>query len=275
MVGVLSGYYLFAYFSNEPKSGHWFDAYYVVGGLSLFAFLVLLSAKLDESPIKRKGQQLAGRSCLDAQSHCYATCRLFFVICAFSTRADRIKDTMNWLPTFTQKLSCRIQEQLAIILASILSCAIASWPLSLQGLILRRLSWFAVLMGLSSWGQQSFCLSLFISLIIPDINQPIDSFFSDSNSGIYISYHWDFLAPIYPALNSVVLSSLPKGPACWNERIDCNLFRQSEVRWVLLSRVIYLMRSVESKHFIFSFIPILILARIHLLTFKRSRYKNK
>ena len=41
MIGVLSGYYLFAYFSKDPASGYWFDAYYVVGGLSLFAFLVL------------------------------------------------------------------------------------------------------------------------------------------------------------------------------------------------------------------------------------------
>src|ERR1700741_2331005 len=45
MIGVLSGYFIFSAFVNDddPKSTGWFNVYYVLGALSILAFLLLWS----------------------------------------------------------------------------------------------------------------------------------------------------------------------------------------------------------------------------------------
>ncbi len=51
MVGNLSLYFIFSSFvdNSNPQSTHWLNAYYLIGGLALIAFILLFSAKLDES----------------------------------------------------------------------------------------------------------------------------------------------------------------------------------------------------------------------------------
>src|SRR6201989_3589716 len=50
MIGNLSLYFIFSSFvdNSNPQSVSWLKAYYLIGGLSLLAFLLLLSAPLDE-----------------------------------------------------------------------------------------------------------------------------------------------------------------------------------------------------------------------------------
>ena len=55
MIGVLTRYFIFAAFvdNNNPRSTEWFTVYYVLAGLSLIAFLLLLFTPLDESSVKK------------------------------------------------------------------------------------------------------------------------------------------------------------------------------------------------------------------------------
>ena len=64
MVGNLSLYFIFSAFvdNSNPQSTSWLNAYYLLGGLSLLAFLLLLTASLDESAAKSEnGKPVAAR----------------------------------------------------------------------------------------------------------------------------------------------------------------------------------------------------------------------
>src|SRR5215471_7452823 len=54
MIGNLSLYFIFSSFVDNahPQSTSWLNAYYLLGGLALLAFLLLFSAPLDESAAK-------------------------------------------------------------------------------------------------------------------------------------------------------------------------------------------------------------------------------
>lgn len=54
MVGITAGYFIFSAFVDDanPKSTAWLNVYYLLGALSLVAFLLLVTAPLDESDAK-------------------------------------------------------------------------------------------------------------------------------------------------------------------------------------------------------------------------------
>jgi len=53
MIGILTGYFVFSYFvdNNNPQSTAWLKVYYLLGAISLVAFLLLFSTRVDESSI--------------------------------------------------------------------------------------------------------------------------------------------------------------------------------------------------------------------------------
>jgi len=117
---------------------------------------------------------------------------------------------MSWLPTFNKDV-LRLSNSLSIQMASILAASIAAGRF-LAGLILKRFNWLWVLLG---------CLTIAVCILL--LSMPAISRFlaGYKGSGIttladvpYIAYVFPLiglvLAPIYPAINSVILSSLPK-----------------------------------------------------------------
>ena len=117
---------------------------------------------------------------------------------------------MSWLPTFNNDV-LKLNQVLSIRMASILSAAIALGRF-LAGLILQRIKWLYVL---------ATCLIMAGGIVYFGLPQ-IDTFLNNYHgSGIsrledvpMIAFIFPliglFLAPIYPAINSVILSSLPK-----------------------------------------------------------------
>jgi fucose permease len=61
MIGVLLGNVLFSLFidNNNPKSSAWLNVYWILGGLSVVAFVLLMIAELDESAAKIEGSSLS------------------------------------------------------------------------------------------------------------------------------------------------------------------------------------------------------------------------
>ncbi|XVJ67076.1 MAG: MFS transporter [Lacibacter sp.] len=206
MVGVLCGYYLFAAFSQQPETGNWFHTYYIVGGLAVLAFLILFSAKLDESIIKNKQPVSAGSELTAMLRLAVLPLVISFVGCAFFYVLIE-QSTMNWIPTFNKDV-LKLTEQLAIIMGSILSASIALGRF-LAGIVLRRLSWFVVLIGCLAGAS----IVLFISLQLAQNaanGLPVTGFSEMPMVAFVFPLIGIFLAPIYPAINSVILASLPK-----------------------------------------------------------------
>ncbi|MEQ1796457.1 MAG: MFS transporter [Lacibacter sp.] len=207
MVGILLGYFLFGSFVNndDPKSTEWFNAYYILGGLAILAFILLLSTKLDESEIKAAEQtKTASDDFVEMLKLILLPLVLVFIFSAFFYVVIE-QSIMSWLPTFNNDV-LKLSTSLSIQMASILSGSIALGRF-LAGLVLRKMDWLIVLV---------VCLLAAASLVI--LTVPL----TKNITGIAVNSLADvplvaflfpliglFLAPIYPAINSVILSNLP------------------------------------------------------------------
>ena len=268
MVGVLSGYYLFAAFAKNPETGNWFNTYYLVGALALVAFFILLSAKLDESAIKNEVPQSMGNAFAGMLKLAAVPLVISFVVCAFFYVLIE-QSTMNWIPTFNKDV-LKITEQIAIVMGSILSGTLALGRF-LAGIVLRKIHWFAVLMCCLAGAAGVLALSLYLANNTI-IGQPVESFSDIPLVAFIFPTIGIFLAPIYPAINSVILASLPKAK---HGAMSGLIVVFSAIGGTLGSILTgYLFDKVGGiKAFYFSFIPIIILA-IFIYIFKRLRYKN-
>ncbi|HAM36095.1 MAG TPA: MFS transporter [Elusimicrobia bacterium] len=208
MVGVLSGYFIFGAFVDEadPASTSWFKVYYFLGGLSLLAFLLLLASPLDESAIRaEKPQPLAGEFAGMLKLSA-SPLVMVFVSCAFLYVLVE-QSIMSWLPTFNSQV-LHLSNRLSIEMASILAASIALGRL-LAGFALRRLPWLAVLIA---------CLlgaAALVLLVMPmtrglDARLVVQSLRGAPLAAFAFPMIGMLLAPIYPAINSVILSSLPE-----------------------------------------------------------------
>ena len=207
MVGILCGYFLFGSFvdNDNPKSTYWFNAYYILGGLAIIAFILLLSTPLDESGIKQaeKGKT-AGDDFVEMLKLVILPLVLVFIFCAFFYVLIE-QSIMSWLPTFNNDV-LKLSTSLSIQMASILSAAIALGRF-LAGVVLRKMDWLYVLV---------VCLiaSAAIVLITVPLTKNITGLDIKSLADVpLVAFLFPliglFLAPVYPAINSVILSNLP------------------------------------------------------------------
>lgn len=209
MVGVLSGNFIFSAFvdNDHPESRAWFSVYYLLAALSAIAFLLLLSAPLDETTVKQE-EQKESKSLSDDFSGMMKLIILPLVIvfigCAFFYVLIE-QSIMSWLPTFNKDV-IRLNTSLSIQMAGIMSASIALGRF-LAGLLLRKTDWIYVLTA---------CLLAAAGLVLITVPMTRDI------TGISVNQLKDvplvayafpliglFLAPVYPAINSVILSNLP------------------------------------------------------------------
>lgn len=206
MVGILTGYFIFSAFVDDanPTSTSWLKVYYLLAALVTIAFLLLLSAPLDESSV-HKNKEETTNDYKEMFQLILLPIVIVFVASAFVYVLIE-QSIMSWLPTYNSKV-LNLPQSLSIQMASILAGATAIGRF-LAGLVLRKLNWLLVL---------TTCLLLAAALVIVAIplannadtshvtgwlNAPIATFIFP-----LIGF---LLAPIYPAINSVILSALPK-----------------------------------------------------------------
>jgi len=206
MVGILTGYFIFSAFvdDNNPQSAGWLNVYYVLAGITTIAFLLLATTALDESSVQATESKPFLTDFGDMLKLAIKPLVLVFIISAF-TYVLIEQSIMSWLPTFNNKV-LNLPTTLSIQMASILAASTAIGRFS-AGIALRKIHWFNVLM---------ICLLAAAVLVLVAI--PL----AQSGSGRDVT-GWHnaplgafvfpiiglFLAPIYPAINSVILSSLP------------------------------------------------------------------
>ena len=208
MIGVLSGYFIFSAFVDDanPQSTQWFQVYYVLAALSAIAFLLLWSSSLDESKIKNESQKKTlVTDFLEMLALIGRPIVLLFIICAFLYVLIE-QGIMSWLPTFNSRF-LNLPASLSIQMASILAASTALGRF-VAGFISKYMNWFTLL---------SICLLAAAVLVL--ISLPLASNLDereitgwlDAPLAAYVFPLIGFcLAPIYPTINSVILSALPK-----------------------------------------------------------------
>ncbi|MBL7725937.1 MAG: MFS transporter [Chitinophagaceae bacterium] len=209
MIGVLAGYFIFSAFVNDadPKSTEWFVVYYIIAGLSILAFLLLLSTRLDESPVK-KAELEETKSLADDFAGMLRLIIfplvLVFIFCAFFYVLIE-QSIMSWLPTFNNDV-LKLSTSLSIQMASIMSASIALGRF-LAGLLLRKIDWLFFLVACLLAAAGLVLLTVPLAKNVSGI--PVNSLSDIPLVAFAFPVIGLFLAPIYPAINSVILSNLP------------------------------------------------------------------
>ena len=206
MIGILTGYFIFSAFvdDNNPASTEWLKVYYLLAAIVGVAFLLLLSSPLDESAVKNTGHQPLTNDFAEMFKLMILPVVLIFVASAFIYVLIE-QSIMSWLPTYNSEV-LHLPRTLSIQMASILAASTAIGRF-IAGVVLKKLNWLTVLVT---------CLVLAAALVLAAI--PLSN-----NAGGTVITGWStaplatfifpligfLLAPIYPAINSVILSSLP------------------------------------------------------------------
>jgi MFS transporter, FHS family, glucose/mannose:H+ symporter len=206
MVGILTGNFIFSAFvdDNNPLSTVWTQVYYLLAGISAAAFLLLLSAPLDESSIKTEVSKPLSEDFSDMFKLAVLPIVMVFIASVFLYVLIE-QSIMTWLPTFNNKV-LNLPTSLSLQMASILAASTALGRF-LAGIALRKYHWYWVL---------TTCLLAAAALVLVAMPlaqnigiQPVTSWSNAPIAAFIFPLIGLLIAPIYPAINSQILSSLP------------------------------------------------------------------
>ncbi|KUM52130.1 MFS transporter [Rheinheimera sp. EpRS3] len=205
MLGVLSGYWLFSAFMDPaaPQASGWLQVYWLLALLCL-ANLALLSStpfpKLELPPAQPLKQDFIAMLQL-----VYKPLVFVFVLSAFLYVLIE-QGIGSWLPTFNNEV-LKLPNQLSVQLTSIFAASLALGRI-LAGVVLKKLSWYVLL------NSCLLAMALLILLTLPltrDIQHNAGvGLFTAPLAAYLFPLIGLFMAPIYPVINSVILSALPK-----------------------------------------------------------------
>jgi len=207
MVGNLSLYFIFGFFVDNanPQSTSWLNAYYLLGGLSILAFLLLLSSPLDESSAKSEDGKPVAIKFADMFKLMSEPIVIAFIFSAFFYVLIE-QSIQNFLPTFNNKVLL-LPAVLSIQMGSILAGSTALGRF-FAGIVLKKLNWFYTIAG------SLLLAALLVVLAMPLAKNEAGSHVTGWLNAPMAAYIFPLvgllLAPVYPAINSVILSSLPK-----------------------------------------------------------------
>ena len=203
MIGIALAYFLFPAFNSETNPDAWLNVYWLLAGISGVSFAFLFLAK-SENQVEVPGVNLLD----DFRQMFQLMAKLLtivFVISAFLFVMIE-QGIMSWLPTFNSKV-LHLPENISIMMASILAISLAVGRLA-AGFLTKKINWIWIL---------SACIiiaMLIVIFVLPKAVglevKTITSLSDISLIGFAFPLVGLFIAPIYPLLNSVVLSALPK-----------------------------------------------------------------
>jgi len=206
MLGVLSGYWIFALFidANNPQSSHWLNVYYLLALIIAIAVLAVATAPIKSPPRSHQSQSQV-HAFIDMLQLTYQPLVLIFIVSAFLYVLVE-QGVGTWLPTFNNQV-LKLPVDVSIQLASLFAAALALGRL-VAGQLLRFIGWFKLLLSCL------IAMAVLVLLILPlthDVDgSKISSVFDVPFAAYMLPLIGFFMAPIYPLLNSVMLSSLAK-----------------------------------------------------------------
>ena len=203
MIGIALAYFLFPAFNSETNPDAWLNVYWLLAGISGVSFAFLFLAKSENQV------EVSRVNLLDDFKQMFQLMAklltIVFVISAFLFVMIE-QGIMSWLPTFNSKV-LHLPENISIMMASILAISLAVGRLA-AGFLTKKINWIWIL---------SACIiiaMLIVIFVLPKaVGLEVKTITSLSDIpliGFAFPLVGLFIAPIYPLLNSVVLSALPK-----------------------------------------------------------------
>lgn len=206
MLGVLGGYFLFGAFvdARDPGSAHWLQVYWVLAAASFASAALLAASRLDETAASGDAPERGVRGTLRAMWALARQPLTAVFIAAVFLYVLIEQGVGTWLPTFNRE-GLGLSAPLSIQAASIFAAGLAGGRLA-AGVIVRRTGWFPLLLG---------CLGGMVVLILvtlPLAARPatgtIERWADAPPAALLLPLVGAFMAPIYPILNSAVLSAI-------------------------------------------------------------------
>lgn len=203
MFGIALAYFLFPAFNNPSDPDSWLNVYWLLAAMSIASFIFLYSADFQE------GEEIPGADLKDDVKQMFLLLTkilvIVFVVSAFLFVMME-QGIMTWLPTFNERVLA-LPENIGIMMASIFAISLGIGRL-LAGKLSESFSWLWIL------SICIVCAMLVVVFVLPNaINTQVTTIekFSDIPLiGFTFPLVGLFIGPIYPMLNSVVLSALPK-----------------------------------------------------------------
>ncbi len=251
MIGIAAGFIVFPMFYSDTDPDAWLNIYLLLAALIALSFFILLfsSFKLNyEIPGSSLREDFTQMIKLMARPLV-----LVFAIAAFMYVMME-QGIMSWLPTFNQKV-LHLPEKTSVYMAVILMLSIALGRY-ISSLLVKKISWLVILFG---------CLigaALMVLFVLPQTQDLQPTPINSLNDVPVIAYVFPligfFLAPIYPLINSFVLSTTEK---IFHIPMASLLVFFSAIGGTLGSRLVgYLFQNIGGqKAFYFSLIPMLAL----------------
>ena len=266
MIGIAAGFIVFPLFYSDTDPNAWLRIYLVLAGLVAVSFFILLFSKFNLQ------YQVPGTS---IKADFIEMIRLLkrplvsvFAIAAFMYVMTE-QGIMSWLPSFNEKVLL-LPEKISVSMAVILMLSIALGRY-ISSLLVKKISWIVILAS---------CLvgaALMVLFVLPQTQNMVPKKINSLSDVPVIAYVFPligfFLAPIYPLVNSFVLSSTEK---VFHSPMASLLVFFSAIGGTLGSRLVgYLFKNIGGqKAFYFSLIPMFILLLCLFFFYKIQKKKN-
>lgn len=205
MLGVLSGYWVFAWFIDPTNDASlsWLNVYYLLAALVALTFVVVMLAPI--KPVENAQATSAVTAFVDMLKLAYKPLMLVFIFSIFLYVLIE-QGIGSWLPTFNKEV-LGLPTQVSIQITSIFAIALAVGRLT-AGAVLTRMHWYPFL---------NICLAgmavvMLLSLPLAEnvAGEDISHWFDAPLAAFLIPLIGLMMAPIYPVINSVMLSALPQ-----------------------------------------------------------------
>jgi MFS transporter, FHS family, glucose/mannose:H+ symporter len=204
MVGIASAYFLFPAFFSDTDENAWLNVYPFLCGLVGLSFLFLLFSKI-EIPIQTSGSNLK-EDVKNSMGLLALPLVVVFIFSAFFFVMTE-QGVMTWLPHFNQKIFS-FSDKLSVNMAAILAISLAIGRF-IAGWASKKIDW-SVIIIICSIISVGILLAVLPQLVADGSGFVISSLGDVPFLGFILPLIGLFIAPIYPLLNSTVLSHLPK-----------------------------------------------------------------
>jgi fucose permease len=204
MVGVLSVTVLFSRFVGHGVNDagrDWLNVYWILGGICALCLVLLASAR-EATP--QSAPHTAAPSILAMLALARLPLVLVFILCAFSYVFVE-QGIGTWLPTFNNEV-LRMPQSMSVLAGSLFAGSIALGRLA-GGVLIRQFGWYRVV------NVALVAVALAIALIVPLSRHlgsaPVTDWLHAPLAAWLFLGIGAFMAPIYPTIVSVLLSSSP------------------------------------------------------------------
>jgi fucose permease len=267
MIGIAAGFIAFPFFYSDADPDAWLRIYLVLAALVAISFFILLF-----SPFNIK-YEVPGTSIKNGFVEMIRLLKrplvAVFAVSAFMYVMTE-QGIMSWLPSFNEKV-LHLPEKTSVYMAVILMLSIALGRY-LSSLLVKKISWFYILAACL------ICAALIVIFVLPQTQNLSPKEIHSLSDVPLVAYVFPliglFLAPIYPLINSFVLSATEK---IFHSPMASLLVFFSAIGGTFGSRLVgYLFKHIGGqKAFYFSLIPLAILLCCIFIFYKMKKPETK